>query len=451
MRARVRGFHAGLAFISVAGLAYRVWYVLQERGRIRLNGDAQYYHWQANDIAHGLWFIDPTQYREFGRIIPSADHPPVYILYLAAVSRFIGQSELTHRLASCLLGGLAIFVIGLVGRELVDERVGLLAAAAAAVYASLWINDEMLMSESAYVLISATMVLWAIKFWKRPTAGRAALMGAAIALAALTRPEALLLFPFLALPYALARGPSGWRIRTKHIVVSFGVGFLVLAPWLGYNIHRFQKPVLMSNGAGSVLMVANCDQTYHGFLFGYWYGGCAAGQTDLPGDESQQEAVWRKRGLTYIRHHESRYPIVAAARVARMWDIWTPARISQGIGLDGGLEGRGIWQSQLATDQYFALLIPALAGLWVLRRRKQPVLPFIAIAATLTLTAASTFGITRYRASVDAMTPVLAAVAVFAAIDAWNARRVSEPAAPDPAAPDSASDSDRAGAPVGVQ
>jgi 4-amino-4-deoxy-L-arabinose transferase-like glycosyltransferase len=423
MRARARGFHIGLAFISLAGLAYRVWYVLQERGRIKLNGDAAYYHWQANDIAHGLWFIDPTQYRSLGRITPSAGHPPVYLLYLAGVSRFIGQSELTHRLASCLLGGAAIFVIGLVGAEIADERVGLLAAAGAVVYAHLWINDEMLMSESVYVLTSALMVLWALRFWKRPTVGSAALMGAGIALAALSRAEAVLLFPLLALPFAFARHHADWRTRVKYLVVSFGVGGLLMAPWIGYNITRFQKPVLMSNGIGSTLMVANCDQTYSGPFLGYWYFGCAAGLNNLKGDESQQEVVWRKRGLTYIKHHEKRYPVVTAARIARMWDIWTPARIEQGIRLDGLLEGRGLWQTQLATDQYFALLLPVLAGLWVLRRRRQPVLPFLAIAGTITFTAATTFGITRYRAPFDAMMPVLAAVAVFAALDAWKAKR----------------------------
>ncbi len=437
MRARVRGFHAGLAFISLAGLAYRVGYVLQERGRIKLNGDAAYYHWQANDLAHGLWFIDPTQYRAFGRITPSAGHPPVYLLYLAAVSRFIGQSELTHRLASCLLGGLAIFVIGLVGRELVDERVGLLGAAGAVVYAQLWINDEMLMSESMYVLTSALMVLWAIKFWKRPTAGRAALMGAGIALAALTRAEALLLFPLLALPYAFVRGPSDWRTRIKHVGLSFGVGFLMMAPWFGYNIYRFQKPVLMSNGAGSVLMVANCDATYSGRLLGYWSLDCARGLNVLQGDESQQEVVWRKRGLDYIEHHKRRYPLVTAARVARMWDTWTPKRITQNIDFDGLLEGRGVWQMQLATDQYFAMLIPAIAGLVVLWRRKRPALPFIAIAGVITFTAATTFGITRYRAPFDAMMPVLTAIAVFAAIDAWKGKGVAEatPTTPVPAEP----------------
>jgi Dolichyl-phosphate-mannose-protein mannosyltransferase len=429
MRARVRGFHAGLAFISISGLAYRVWYVLQERGRIKLNGDAAYYHWQANDIAHGLWFIDPTQYRALGRITPSAGHPPIYVLYLAAVSRFIGQSETTHRLASCLLGGAAIFVIGLVGREIADERVGLLAAAGAVVYAHLWINDEMLMSESVYVLTSAIMVLWALKFWKKPTVGRAALMGAGIALATLSRAEAILIFPLLALPFSLARKHADWGIRLKYLVVSFGVGAILMAPWVGYNLTRFQNPVLMSNGAGSTLMVANCGATYSGEFFGYWYFGCAAGLNNLHGDESQQEVVWRKRGLDYIEHHERRYPIVVAARVARMWDIWTPKRIEQGIRLDGLLEGRGLWQSQLATDQYFAMLLPAIAGIVVLRRRRAPILPFLAIAGTITFTAATTFGITRYRAPFDAMMPVLTAVAVFAAVDAWKGRRAPQPAA----------------------
>jgi 4-amino-4-deoxy-L-arabinose transferase-like glycosyltransferase len=431
VRSRVRGFHVGLAFISIAGLLYRIWYDVWERGRLTLNGDAAYYHWQANDLAHGLWFVDPGQYHWFGRITPSAGHPPVYLLYLAGVSRFIGQSQLTHRIASCLLGGAAIFVIGLIGREVWDERVGLFAAAGAAVYAHLWINDEMLMSESAYVLTSALMVLWALRFWKQPTVGRAALMGAGIALAALTRAEAALLFPLLALPFAIARRHGSWPVRLRYLVASFGVGAALMAPWIGFNLTRFQRPVLMSNGIGSVLMVSNCDQTYSGALFGYWSINCAAGLENLKGDESQKEVVWRRRGLKYIKAHEGRYPIVTAARVARMWGIWTPKRIAQGVKYDAALEGRGFWQSQLATDQYYLLLPFAVAGLVLMRRRRTPILPFLAIAGTLTFTAATTFGITRYRAPVDAMLPVLAGVAVFSAVDAWKRRsRPVLPASP---------------------
>src|SRR5205814_6496135 len=37
VRSRVRGFHVGLAFISIAGLLYRIWYDVWERGRLTLN------------------------------------------------------------------------------------------------------------------------------------------------------------------------------------------------------------------------------------------------------------------------------------------------------------------------------------------------------------------------------------------------------------------------------
>ena len=59
-----------------------------------------------------------------GMKTPSAGHPPAYILYLAAVSRFIGTSELTHRLASTLLGAGAVFVIGVARPPAVRQRLG---------------------------------------------------------------------------------------------------------------------------------------------------------------------------------------------------------------------------------------------------------------------------------------------------------------------------------------
>ena len=95
-----------------------------------------------------------------GCITPSAGHPPAYILYLAAVSRFIGTSQLTHRLASTLLGAGAVFMLGVLARRIFgNDWAGWIAALLAAGYAHLWINDEMLMSESMYVLTTALAVL----------------------------------------------------------------------------------------------------------------------------------------------------------------------------------------------------------------------------------------------------------------------------------------------------
>jgi hypothetical protein len=59
----------------------------------------------------------------------------------------------------------------------------------------------------------------------------------------------------------------------------------------------------------------------------------------------------------------------------------------------------------------------AIHGLVLLHRRRITIIPFLAVAAVITITAASTFGITRYRAPVDALLPVLAAGAIVYRLD----------------------------------
>jgi peptidoglycan/LPS O-acetylase OafA/YrhL len=418
VRARFRrpSFYGGLVMISLAGLAWRVGYVIYERGRLLLAGDAFYYHTQANDIAHGRWFIDPSQYAFYGRITPSAGHPPTYLLYLAAVSKFIGTSELTHRLASTLLGAATVFFVGVLARMLWDDRAGWIAAGLAAVYAHLWINDEMLMSESMYQLWTVIAIITVYRFWRDPRRANAAWMGAAIAMMALSRAEATTLFPLLVIPLLIVLTKVKTRERVALGAIACVIGGLVMAPWVLYNMGRFVHPVVMSNGIGSTLMVANCDQTYHQPYLGYWSVGCASTFPVLQhGDESEKEVAWRKQGIDYIKNHLDRQPEMVVLRVARMWDV---GFIGQNIyPFNGALEGRGIWQSLIATLQYLVLLPLAIHGLVLLHRRRITIIPFLAVAAVITITAASTFGITRYRAPVDALLPVLAAGAIVYRLD----------------------------------
>ncbi len=482
-----RRFWIGLGVITLIALAWRVYYVIDQhvfcgsgsrdaflrspacnQGRLLLNGDAAYYHWEANLVAKGYGFIDPTRYELFGMKTPSAGHPPAYMLYLAAVSRFIGTSQLTHRLASTLLGAGAVLMIGVLARHIFkNDWAGWVAALLAAGYANLWINDEMLMSESMYVLATATAVLLAYRFWDNPRIRTAVFMGLGIAFAALSRAEAVSLFPFLAIPFGFlvtrkGGGKVKWRQGFKYALTACLAGGLLMLPWVAYNITRFEHPVFLSNGAGSVLMTGNCDSTvpageqdagqyrgtFHGTYVGYWSIFCTGGLdakldhfyspekaayykaqlgnipgTDVNffGDESTHEVAWRAVGMAEIKDHLRLEPWMVTLRVARMFDFYRP---TQNIFLNGVLEGRGYWQSKLATREYYPLLFFSIIGLVLLRRRRVPILPFIAIALAITLTAATSFGITRYRAPVDAMLPVLAGGAlVWAFEQAWSAWR----------------------------
>ena len=91
----------------------------------KLGGDAFYYHWQANALAKGAWFVDPYVWHFLGgRERPSATHPPLYVSYLAVWSRLGLDTVTWHRVASCFLGIAAVAVIGLVGGSWVGTRWG---------------------------------------------------------------------------------------------------------------------------------------------------------------------------------------------------------------------------------------------------------------------------------------------------------------------------------------
>ena len=93
--------------------------------------------------------------------------------------------------------------IGLLGRRLAGDRAGIVAAGIAALYPFLWINDAVVLSESLLALTTALMLIAAYAFWRMPSPWRAAALGAAIALVALTRAEGALLFALLGVPVVL--------------------------------------------------------------------------------------------------------------------------------------------------------------------------------------------------------------------------------------------------------
>ena len=96
------------------------------------------------------------------------------------------------------------------------------------------------------------------------------------------------------------------------------------------------------------------------------------------------------------------------------------------------MNGAGTSASWAVLIGYYLLMPFAIVGLVVMRRRRIPIFPYIAIAVSVTITVAMSFGITRYRAPVDTVIPVLAAIALDAI---WRrARRSPAVDAVDPPA-----------------
>lgn len=108
-----------LATLSLVGLCVRVAYVLVSERHAVPDGDAFYFHLQANLIANGTgWFIDPLTYADSHRIVPGADHPPLWALVLTMASVVGAKSYLSQLLWACVVGTAGVVLTGLAGSGL---------------------------------------------------------------------------------------------------------------------------------------------------------------------------------------------------------------------------------------------------------------------------------------------------------------------------------------------
>jgi hypothetical protein len=405
-----RTWLAALVVISLAGLGIRLGMVVlveePSSPGFLVNYDPIFYHRQANLLADGRGFIAPYLLDEEGRgpERPSAGHPPMLSIVLAggSVLGFDGFRE--HRAISAVLGALAVPLIGLLAAELAGRAVGLVAAALAAVHPNLWGNDGLIMPESLYAALIAAILLLALRYRRRPSAATAAGLGLTIGIAALTRGEGLLLLGLLVVPLLLLTRGDDVRLRLKRLGAAAAACAVVLLPWTLYNSSRFEEPVLISTAADTTFAGANCDRSYYGPGLGLWAGACFA---DIEGkDESVRARRMRREAVDYVRDHVGRLPVVGAARLGRLWDVYRP---SGNVTLNE-LQNRPRAAAWAGLFGFYALIPAAVYGAFVLRERRGDLFPLVAIVVSVTLTGLLFYGNVRFRVPVEIVLVVLAAV-----------------------------------------
>jgi hypothetical protein len=320
--------------------------------------------------------------------------------------------------------------MGLVGRKIVSPRVGLLAALIAAVYANFWVYDPLVLSETMGILAGALMVLMAYRAWEKPTLSRMVWLGVTFGLAGLTRSEFGLLMPFVVIPLVIRAMPGrAVKDRIGLAVASGAVALLVVSPWVIRNLTTFERPTFLSHDAGLSLASSSCHETFYGASLGWWSPECVIyGHPPQHVDPSVADDYWRDQGLSYIGDHLDRFPVVALARVGRMWEVFrsgTPwGEIGNGQTLGFNIvEGRSEKAARLALAQYWLMVPFSIAGFVVLWRRKVPVAPLLALPILVTIVAVYAFGNLRYRSIAEVALVTTAAVAVDALLCRWWPKR----------------------------
>lgn len=374
-----------------------------------LLNDSLYYSGQARQLAHGVWF------RELFVDQPGAEHGPLTSSLMALVSW--GSDPVNRqRILTVVCGTATVAIIGLIGRRIGGNRVGLIAAGIAALYPNLWINDGLVMSESVSCLLISLTMLILLRWTEAPSYQAATVFGVVVGLGALARSEVILLAP-LAATFMLAVSRRRALRAGRHAATALAMTVAVIAPWTIFNAVRFDRPVFLTTNEGTTLLGANCDDSYYGAAIGGWSLFCVlnAHIGEHGEDPSVRSAAQRRQALSYARHHPARVPVVVAARIGRTLDLYDVAGLVHGDAGDDR-ERPITWAGVFA----FWILAPVAAfGALRLRRLYRGVLlmPLVVVAVTTVVF----YGGHRIRSSAEPSIVVLAALA----IDHWTTRRTA--------------------------
>lgn len=431
--------------IALVSLGIRIGAVVGRPNRTA-GGDAYYYHTAANMLVDGLGWIDPFLYypHHLHEHVQMAEWPPLFVVMLAASSLVGFKTYFAHRIWSGVLGTIAVVVCGMAGREVAGRRVGLFAAFVCAIYPNIWMSDEPALSETITPLLIGLVLYTAYRFWKRPTLWRAVWTSVAIAIAALGRDELTLLFLVLLLPLILLARSVSFPRRIGLLAAAVVAAAVVLGPWVGYNLSRFEKPVFITDGFGVTLASANCALTWFVNNPGYWSYACALEVPLNPHvDQSVQEAEAEHYAMHFILTHKNAWVRVGLEKVGRGFGFFQPA---DQIHLDSTIEGRPYHWAMVGLFSYYALFGLSLVGAVIVFRRKVTLLPLVAVTLNVIFAMIITFGNTRYRTPFEVVLAILASVTVDAALAALGRRRRRRRAVPQ----SPASDEDREPGPVPV-
>jgi 4-amino-4-deoxy-L-arabinose transferase-like glycosyltransferase len=369
-------------------------------------------------VQHGTFGFIPGE--------PSAYTQPLYGWFLIPVYWIFGRSWQSVGISQLALALVTVFLIYEIGRRVLGQRAGVLAAAIATLNPYLAWHDMHVNREIVDQVCAAAVVLLTLLVAERPTVGRAVLLGVANGLAMLGNTR-LVALPVVCLLYLVWRLPRTRATALAAAVVLAGAGIAV-APWLVRN--RAELGCWAITTDGRALWKANNPQTYGLLSSGQWIDSVRfpGPRPPYPGRLTPDEAhgIWARtngthrpdvdeclemswytqRATSWAEDHPGRKLKLAALSEQLLWQpnvIETTGSPGAGTHLDVG--------RRVVEPTYMGIVYAlAFVGLFVAPR------VFVVLALLLfayqSVCAALFVGATRYRIAWDFLLALLAAAAL---------------------------------------
>jgi hypothetical protein len=322
------------------------------------------------------------------------------------------------RVVNALLGAVLAGLAALLAARLWGRRVGLLALGLAALAAPLVVIGGSLLSDLLFATLLTGAVLAALEAGRRRPVALAALAGALLGLAVLTRPHGLAVLPLLLL--AVRGAAAHGRGRAPAALLAATV--LVVTPWTVRNTLQLGAVVPVSTHTGEALAgTYNPSTRARADHPGAWLPPMRVDELRdvyaATADEVERDRELRRRALRDALAHPAYVAATSARNTLRLLHLggseWRHGN-AQAMSLPG-------WTGDLAALGFVPLAALALAGLAGRAARRAPAWLWC-VPVVLLLTTVPVAGEMRMRAPVEPFVVLLAALGAEAAARAVSRR-----------------------------
>ncbi|WP_170064731.1 ArnT family glycosyltransferase [Caldimonas caldifontis] len=344
-----------LMWIVVAAVLLRlIWALLIPV--VPLSDSAGYDIFARNLVEHGVFGWTPEQ--------PFAFWPPGTSFLYAAMYWVFGYGHTSLIVLHILISVGLILTSARVAHRFYGEDAALWCGTLLAVWPTLIMFTTILASELLFALLTvAALDAWTARSgsaWRRGV-----LAGLLLGMAALVRPQALLLPGVYGLALVLSspnpRQVLGLQLRTA--LMSGLVMAVLIAPWAWRNYQLYDEFVLISTNGGITLWMGNTPGT------GGSHMNVPASIAELP--DNEQARVLGAMAREYILADPAAFAMRAVRKVFLLYSNesigvgWNSEGIAQRFG-----EASVLWFKRFTQVTWAALFLMSLYGVWVLLRRE---------------------------------------------------------------------------------
>lgn len=359
-----------------------------------------------------LWMSDNVQnYQKLSYV------PPIFPLFVTATYLLVGQSWAAIAFTQALVCGLLSALLYFVGRFLFSYKVGFLAAMWALFYPYLFSQGgpNILYETVLFTLLLLTAIKGLFDLQHNSTRRSAVFAGLSMGVAALCRPEAFFLTPFV-FSWIILTLSVAWRKRIQLALIFmtiflFTVGIWtfrnwavdgVISPFGSYstqNVYKAFHPLLLDYYQGNgpftdtILRSLSSDQIFE--------QGPLWEETQTKEMTVKERETWRaSMPWSYWSEHPTQFIKLTILKVANLWS-WI-------------LEPRTLLPSKqlVYALSYIPVLFLGGIGFWIRRDHWKQTSLFLLLFLSFSIFASISYGVTRYRIPLDIYLILMASVSL---------------------------------------